>query len=57
MDDLVVTHLDVYQSWQKHLFNFNNDDPKMNAPGLRFMQSWGIWWLIPLRPPQKSRGL
>lgn len=35
MDDVVVTHSDVYQSWQNHLFNFNLDDPKAKTPGLR----------------------
>lgn len=35
MDDVVKTHLDVYQSWQNHLFNFGLDDLKTNAPGLR----------------------
>ncbi|WP_281661231.1 DEAD/DEAH box helicase [Microvirgula aerodenitrificans] len=35
MDDVVVTHSDVYQSWQNHLFNFSLDDPKTKAPGLR----------------------
>lgn len=35
MDDLVITHSDVYQSWQNHLFNFSLDDPKTNVPGLR----------------------
>lgn len=35
MDNVVITHLDVYQSWQNHLFNFSIDDPKTNAPGLR----------------------
>ena len=35
MDDLVITHSDVYLSWQNHLFNFSIDDPKTNVPGLR----------------------
>lgn len=35
MDDVVITHSDVYQSWQNHLFNFRLDDPKTKAPGLR----------------------
>ncbi|WP_163024745.1 DEAD/DEAH box helicase family protein, partial [Pseudomonas viridiflava] len=35
MNDVVITHSDVHQSWQKHLFNFSLDDPKTNAPGLR----------------------
>lgn len=35
MDDVAITHLDVYQSWQSHLFNFNLDDPKALVPGLR----------------------
>ncbi|MBM5460907.1 hypothetical protein H8F21_25405 [Pseudomonas sp. P66] len=35
MDDVAVTHLDVYQSWQHHLFNFSLDDSKTNTPGLR----------------------
>ncbi|WP_223453794.1 DEAD/DEAH box helicase [Pseudomonas sp. GL-RE-19] len=35
MDDVVVTHSDVYQSWQDHLFNFSLDDPATKAPGLR----------------------
>ncbi|SDM97253.1 DEAD/DEAH box helicase [Vreelandella arcis] len=35
MDDLVITHSDVYQSWQNHLFNFRLDDPKTNTSGLR----------------------
>lgn len=35
MDDEVITHSDVYQSWQAHLFNFSLDDPKTKAPGLR----------------------
>uniref|UniRef100_UPI003A9334CF DEAD/DEAH box helicase n=1 Tax=Marinobacter sp. TaxID=50741 RepID=UPI003A9334CF len=35
MDDVVVTHADVYQSWKKHLFNFSLDDPETSAPGLR----------------------
>lgn len=35
MDDVVVTHLDVYESWKNHLFNFSLDDPKTQAPGLR----------------------
>lgn len=35
MDGVVKTHRDVYQSWQKHLFNFNLDDPVAEAPGLR----------------------
>lgn len=35
MDDVVKTHLYVYQSWQGHLFNFSLDDPRTNAPGLR----------------------
>lgn len=35
MDDIVITHSDVYQSWKNHLFNFNIDDPDTNAPGLR----------------------
>jgi len=35
MDDVVITHSDVHQSWQNHLFNFNLDDPKTNALGLR----------------------
>ncbi|WP_232527586.1 MULTISPECIES: DEAD/DEAH box helicase family protein [Pseudomonas] len=35
MDDLVITHSDVYQSWKNHLFNFSLDDPKTNVPGLR----------------------
>ena len=35
MDDVVITHSDVYQSWQNHLFNFSLDDPRTNAPGLR----------------------
>ena len=35
MDDETLTHLGVYQSWQKHLFNFNLDDPETQTPGLR----------------------
>jgi superfamily II DNA or RNA helicase len=35
MDDVVITHSDVYQSWQSHLFNFNLDDPEARALGLR----------------------
>ncbi|WP_413975524.1 DEAD/DEAH box helicase [Stenotrophomonas acidaminiphila] len=35
MDDLAITHSDVYQSWQSHLFNFNLDDPQAQLPGLR----------------------
>lgn len=35
MDDVVVTHSDLYQSWQNHLFNFSLDDPATKAPGLR----------------------
>lgn len=35
MNDELVTYLDVYQSWQQHLFNFSLDDPKTNSPGLR----------------------
>ena len=38
MDDLVITHSDVYLSWQNHLFNFSLDDPKTNVPGLRTPQ-------------------
>ena len=31
----VLTHLNVYQSWQTHLFNFCLRNSKTNAPGLR----------------------
>jgi superfamily II DNA or RNA helicase len=43
MDDLVKTYSDVYQSWQKHLFNFRLDDPKNNTPGLRKPQLAAIY--------------
>lgn len=35
MDDAVITHSDVYQSWKNHLFNFRQDDPETKTPGLR----------------------
>jgi superfamily II DNA or RNA helicase len=35
MNEEVIAHSDVYQSWQNHLFNFRLDDPKTKAPGLR----------------------
>lgn len=35
MNDELVTYLDVYQSWQQHLFNFNLNDLKTNSHGLR----------------------
>ena len=35
MDDAVITHSDVYQSWKNHLFNFGQDDPETKTPGLR----------------------
>lgn len=35
MDDVVITHSDVYQSWKNHLFNFSLDDPETSAPELR----------------------
>ncbi|MEB1630298.1 DEAD/DEAH box helicase [Xanthomonas campestris] len=35
MDEVVISHSDVYQSWQNHLFNFKLDDPQTKALGLR----------------------
>lgn len=43
MDHAVRTYSDVYQSWQKHLFNFRLDDPKNNTPGLRKPQLAAIY--------------
>lgn len=35
MNDEVIAHSDVYQSWQNHLFNFKLDNPATKAAGLR----------------------
>ena len=43
MDEIVITHSDVQQSWKNHLFNFSLDDPKNKAPGLRKPQLAAIY--------------
>ncbi|WP_338444659.1 DEAD/DEAH box helicase family protein [Pseudomonas sp. LTR0] len=35
MADAAGKYLDVYRSWQQHLFNFNLDDRETETPGLR----------------------
>ncbi|KJZ39933.1 MULTISPECIES: DEAD/DEAH box helicase [Pseudomonas] len=35
MDEAVENHLEVFQSWQDHLFNFNLAVPSTGTPGMR----------------------
>lgn len=46
MDDVVISNLDVYQSWQNHLFSFKLDDPEAKALGLRRPQLAALYAML-----------
>ncbi|MEA9491780.1 DEAD/DEAH box helicase [Xanthomonas campestris] len=46
MDDVVISHSDVYQSWQNHLFSFKLDDAETKALGLRKPQLAALYAML-----------